>query len=103
MKTERRALPKLHIAPLPFPHETLAVFHKLRADNLTELAQSCGMTLTEVDKEMTVLACHPLVENSPETYAFSGYVLKDGKLIFGAEELASSDLNLKEMGGGGVR
>lgn len=99
LKTERRALPKLHIAPLPFPHETLAVFHKLRTDNLAELAQSCDMTLTKVNTETTVLAYHPLFENSSGKYAFSGYVLKDGKLTFGAEELASSDLNLKEIGG----
>ena len=100
LKTERRELPKLHIAPLPFPHETIAVFHAIDTSNLSELAQSCGMTLTEVDKETTVLTHHPVFKDDSETCAFSGYVLKGGKLIFGAEELALSDFSLKARGGG---
>ena len=100
LKTERRELPKLHIAPLPFPHETIAVFHAINTSNLSELAQSCGMTLTTVDKETTVFTHHPVFKDDSETCAFSGYVLKGGKLIFGAEELALSDFSLKAWGGG---
>ena len=92
IKTERRELPKLHIAPLPFPHEAIAVFHNLCTDNLFELSQSCGMLLKEINKETTVLTHHPVFENSSETYAFSGYVLNKGKLTFGADELTLSDL-----------
>lgn len=114
LKTERRDLPKLHIAPLPFPHEAIAVFHRLSTSNLAGLAKSCDMLLKEVDEQTTVLINHPVFENSSETYAFSGYVLKDGILTFGAEELSSSGLkpnnlegcygefNLLRIGGGRI-
>lgn len=114
LKTERRELPKLHIAPLSFPHEAVAVFHRLNTNNLVELAQSCDMVLKEVDAETTILTHHPVFETSSKTYAFSGYVLKDSKLTFGADELVSSDLkpddlescygefNLLRIGGGRI-
>lgn len=99
LKTERRTLPKLHIAPLPFPHEAIAVFHRINTGNLAELAQSCDMVLKEVDAETTVLTHRPVFENSSETYAFSGYVLKDSNLTFGADELALSDLKPNDLEG----
>ena len=99
LKTERTELPKLHIAPLPFPHEAVAVFHKLDTSSLVDLAQSQGMVLEEADRETTVLSYHPVLRNGSEAYAFSGYVLKDGTLTFGAEELASSDLQPEDFEG----
>lgn len=99
LKTERKELPKLHIAPLPFPHETMAVFSHLRTNDLAELAKSCGMTLKEIDSETTVLTHHPVFENSSETYAFSGYVLKNGHLTFGADEMSTSDLKPDDLDG----
>lgn len=92
LKTERRELPGLHIAPLPFPHEAVAVFHRLNTGGLAGLAEACGMGVTEVDGETVVLSHHAVMENCAEKYAFSGYVLREGKLTFGAEELVQSGL-----------
>lgn len=99
LKTERRTLPKLHIAPLPFPHEAMAVFCNIRTDNLAETAKSCDMMLKKIDEYTTILTHRPVFENSSETYAFSGYVLKDGILTFGADELALSDLKPNDLEG----
>ena len=104
LKTDRRELPELHIAPLPFPHETVAVFHRLDTHGLAGMAQACEMQVTEVDAETAVLSHHALMKNDTESYAFSGYVLKERKLIFGVEELAQSDFLPDDIEGsyGGV-
>lgn len=92
IKTERKKLPNLKIAPLPFPHEAMAVFHGVETDGLDDLARSCDMRLTKVDGGTAFMTHHPVFSASKETYAFSGYVLRKGKLIFGTEELATSTL-----------
>lgn len=97
LNTERKDLPNLQLAPLPFPHEAMMILHGLEAGKLDLLSKSCGMSLCEVDAENVLMTHHPVFKSADETYAFSGYVLRHGVLTFGAEELASSELQPDDL------
>lgn len=67
LQEERRLLPQLDVAPLPYPHEEMAVFSHLDSERIADFVQHQGLKIAQVNSQYTIIS-----RNSPNVHSGGG-------------------------------
>lgn len=103
----REALPRLALAPLADPHESIAVVslnpharNTLNKEVLSRLAGKHGMLMTKLAKNTFAISANPpQKDRSGTTYLFSGYAFHEGKMFIGQAEVCNSLSDIDSLKG----
>ena len=97
IETKREKIPSLQLAELPYPNEEIIILKNFNIEYNEKISKEYNFNFINYKKTISAFFKNSTNDYNKNGYIFSGYILKEGKLFFGNDDVVAEKLDLSTI------